>query len=250
MSLNKAGRDAGRLQRWSPKLIVADAAPSAMPPEEVTEPAFATEAPPASASEQVLATAAAIPERPAAPPPEPMFQEPDPEVLDQARAAGYALGLAEGRRQSAQQAAADTAALQTVLQGLGNLRTELETGLADEVLALAVSMARQIVRESFALRPAAILPVLRDALQVLPALNQQTVLHLHPEDAALVKPLLDQDTVLAQTTWRVVEDARMERGGCRLETPESEVDATLPARWSRVLAALGREDSWQPDKPG
>lgn len=248
MSRSKAGRETAALPRWAPKLIVAEAPQPESPPEEVTSPDSAMAVSPASAP--VPVPAVALPQRPPEPPSEPVVQEPDPELLDQARAAGYALGIAEGRRQVAQQAAAETLALQSVLQGLGNLRAELETGLADEVLTLAVSMARQIVRESFALRPAAIVPVLRDALQVLPALNQQTVLHLHPEDAALVKPLLDQDTVLAQTTWRVVEDVRMERGGCRLETLESEVDATLPARWSRVLAALGREENWQLDKPG
>jgi flagellar assembly protein FliH len=42
----------------------------------------------------------------------------------------------------------------------------------------------------------------------------------------------------------VVEDPQIERGGCRLETPSTEIDATLETRWRRVIASLGRDDPW------
>lgn len=198
--------------------------------------------------EAPLAEPAPPPEDAAAAAAEPVVAEPDPEVLNRERAQAYALGLADGRRQSEQHALREAQELRVLIAGLGRWRTELESALAEEVLSLAISMTRQIVRQALSLRPEAIVPVLRDALQILPALDRQTVLHLHPADAALVRPLLDLDPMLAQSTWKIVEDARMERGGCRLETPESEVDATLATRWAHVLAALGREDSWQADK--
>lgn len=240
MSLNKGGTDTAGLARWVPKLIVAESpapaeAPSDgnAPPAEAAVPAAPVEPVPLPLPMPVMAE------------PEPAFAEPDPQLLDEARAEGYALGVADGRRQATQQAAREAGELQKMLAGLGQLRTDLEAALAEEVLSLSVAMARQIVRQSLKLYPEAIVPVLRDAMQVLPGLNHQTILHLHPDDAVLVRPALEQDPVLAQSTWKIVEDGRLERGGCRLETPESEVDATLPVRWARVLAALGREDSWQ-----
>jgi len=36
----------------------------------------------------------------------------------------------------------------------------------------------------------------------------------------------------------------MERGGCRIESANSEIDATLDVRWKRIVAALGRDDAW------
>jgi flagellar assembly protein FliH len=95
------------------------------------------------------------------------------------------------------------------------------------------------------LNPESGLLILRDAVAALPGLSQHTVLHANPEDAALLQPLLTKDPAFTQLTWTVAEDPRMERGGCRLETAQSEVDATLATRWSRVVAALGREDSWR-----
>ena len=55
---------------------------------------------------------------------------------------------------------------------------------------------------------------------------------------------LEDDPALATLPWKIVEDAQIERGGCRLETPTTEVDATLETRWRRVVASLGRDDSW------
>ncbi len=176
--------------------------------------------------------------------------EADPAVIDRARAEGYALGLSEGRQQIAERELSERNALLALMSSIGQLRQDLEKNLADEVLSLGLEMAKLMVRETLALNPEAVLSVLREVMGTLPGLGQQTVLHLHPADAALVKPLLAADPMLAQTTWKVAEDPRIERGGCRLETPQSEVDATLATRWSRLIAVLGREDTWRAEKSG
>jgi flagellar assembly protein FliH len=41
-----------------------------------------------------------------------------------------------------------------------------------------------------------------------------------------------------------VEDILVERGGCRLDTATTEVDATLETRWRRIIGALGSDDPW------
>ncbi len=176
--------------------------------------------------------------------------EADPEAMDRARAEAYALGLAEGRKQAEERGSYEREALLALISTISKLRQDLEKNLADEVLSLGLEIAKLMVREALALKPEAVLSVLREAMGALPGLSQQTVLHLHPADAALVKPLLATDPILAQNTWKVTEDPRIERGGCRLETSQSEVDATLATRWSRLVSALGREDSWRTESKG
>lgn len=167
------------------------------------------------------------------------------EVLDQAREQAYALGLAEGRREAEHAATVEHNALLELMKNVEALRTDLQANLAAEVLSLSLDLAKQLVRQTLALRPEVVLPLLREALLALPGLGQQVVLHLHPLDATLVTPLLAQDPAMGQIAWSIAEDARIERGGCRLETAQSEVDATLATRWSRMVAALGSEDAWQ-----
>ena len=43
---------------------------------------------------------------------------------------------------------------------------------------------------------------------------------------------------------QLIADVGTAPGGCRLETEQCEVDATVPSRWRRLLANLGRSDDW------
>ena len=227
--------EASAAQVWVPKGIVASVPLVAQP-----------EATPLESETTIALTQVTAATDPAVVPLTPT-QEPDPELLDQARAEAYALGFADGKRQSEQAHQAERDAFAAMLISLDKARQELQTHLAEEVLSLGLDLAKLIMRQALALNPEAVLPVLREAMTALPGLAPQAVLHLHPEDAALVRPLLTQDPTMALTAWTIAEDARIERGGCRLETAQSEVDATLPMRWSRVVAAVGREDSWRTD---
>jgi len=57
------------------------------------------------------------------------------------------------------------------------------------------------------------------------------VLFVHPDDAVLIRAELSDQ--LANNNWRLVEDANLTAGGCRVELGASEVDATLETRWRR-----------------
>jgi flagellar assembly protein FliH len=88
-----------------------------------------------------------------------------------------------------------------------------------------------------------VLSVIREAVFSLPGMDEQTSVHLHPLDAKLLRELAENDKQLGE----LVEDRRgsqLERGGCRLDALTTEVDATLETRWRRIIAALGRDDSW------
>jgi len=57
-----------------------------------------------------------------------------------------------------------------------------------------------------------------------------------------IKAILDSGNFDAFIT--AVEDEQIERGGCRVKTEASDVDATLQGRWGKVVATLGRNDEW------
>ncbi|MDR2881834.1 MAG: hypothetical protein LBV29_08060 [Azoarcus sp.] len=44
-----------------------------------------------------------------------------------------------------------------------------------------------------------------------------------------------------------VEDETVSPGGCRVETPGAQIDATMETRWRRAIESLGREHTpWTP----
>jgi flagellar assembly protein FliH len=118
----------------------------------------------------------------------------------------------------------------------------LDFRLADMVLELALDIARQVVAGELAARPERILDVVNLALKQMAESSREARLLLNPEDAALVRPHLDQ--VLDKNRLRVVEDPRIVRGGCLIETPQGDLDGTLPARWRQVVQVLGSNRNW------
>lgn len=155
-----------------------------------------------------------------------------------ARDAGYAEGLAAGR----QEGEVACGRMKQLAESFNSTLDNLDFRLADMLLQLALDVARQVVAGELAARPERVLDVVNLALKEMAESSREARLLLHPDDAMLVRPHLDQ--VLDKTRLRIVEDVRMVRGGCLIETPQGELDATLPARWRQVVQVLGSNQNW------
>ena len=68
------------------------------------------------------------------------------------------------------------------------------------------------------------------------------ILYCIADDATLLRTSMGEQ--LLQTGWKVFEDNQIERGGCRVETAHSQIDATLPKRWQRIVASIGQDNAW------
>lgn len=161
------------------------------------------------------------------------------EAHTQGYAAGYAEGAADGKALVAQ--------LASVMSGLRQAVHELDQHIADQLLATAIEIAGQVLRQSLQIKPELLLPVVREAVAALHLNSGHPALLVHPEDAALVRTQMGDH--LAHNNWRIIEDPSITRGGCRVELGASEVDATLETRWKRVIEAIGVSQDWLSDKP-
>lgn len=181
---------------------------------------------------------------------EAMQQQAFDEAFEQGRSQGYEQGLQQGREQGRQegfqaghqqgyqegqhllqQQAAD---LNRLLECLNEPIKQMDQAIESELVQLALAVAGQIIRREIKLHPDEIIAVVRDAINVLPLASQNITLSLHPEDAELVRTILNLDE--AQPSWRLVENPLLTRGGCTVETETSTVDATLEKRLAAVIA--------------
>lgn len=160
-------------------------------------------------------------------------------VLAEAHEDGHAAGLAEGRAQAQR----ELERLQQVAAHAESLLGEAAERLAGEMLELALELARQMIRTELKVRREALLPVVREALESLPHASAGAQLAVNPADAELVRAHIG-DELEGGGSLRLIEDHRIEPGGCRIVTPSGEVDATLATRWKRLVAALGVEHDW------
>ncbi len=162
-------------------------------------------------------------------------QQAQNEGFTQGREAGYAAGLQQARNEAAQ--------MHTLLQNLQVALNQVDDQVAQSLLDLSLEVARQMVRETLQVKPEVILKIVSDAIAGLPHFNQNAHLILHPDDAALVREQMGEQ--LAHAGWKIFTDAKIGRGGCRVETAHSHVDATVEARWKRVVESIGQDKSWR-----
>jgi flagellar assembly protein FliH len=157
------------------------------------------------------------------------------EIQRQARDEGYMSGHAEGLQRALQEN-------QRLAELIGIFEQQMDEQVARELLDLSLDIARQVLHQALKVNPELLLGVVREAIGTLPHVNQGAHLILHPDDAALVRERMGEQ--LTHSGWKIFEDARVERGGARIETANSQIDASLETRWNRVVAALGQDTTW------
>lgn len=154
----------------------------------------------------------------------------------EAQKAGYAAGYEEGTARARMEALR----LHTLAENLEQALGEVNQGIADTLLTLALKLAQQMVRQALQVKPELVGEVVRDTLQQL--FHPHATIYVHPDDAALIRSFLGEQ--LTHAGHRIFEDDTMIRGGCRVEASGSQIDATMETRWRRITENLSRSQSW------
>jgi flagellar assembly protein FliH len=152
--------------------------------------------------------------------------------------AGYIDGLEKGRAEAAE----ELAHLQTISATFARALATADEVIANDVLDLALHLARGMLRVALPIKPELMLPIVRDAIAYLPVVQQPAVLMLNPLDVDLVRGAMGDD--IDKGGWRVIEDASIERGGCKVDTASNQIDAQVEARWQRLNDALAKDVDW------
>lgn len=162
------------------------------------------------------------------------------------RAEGYAAGYREGmdaaRREGTAQTNVHVARIDEMLACLATDLARIEHDLAQDVVQLGLAVARKLVGEALRVHPDAVRDAVEESLRHIAHIRGPVSVIVHPEDTPLVRAYLE--TAPPRDTWSLREDPAIARGGCRVETPAGEIDATLEQRWHRITTALGQPVAW------
>ncbi|KIF82147.1 flagellar assembly protein FliH [Noviherbaspirillum autotrophicum] len=162
--------------------------------------------------------------------------------FEQGKAQGFEQGYADGLAQGRAQADQERTQLLQIAQVFSDEIAQANEKIASDILDLALDLSKAMLKSALHVRPELVIPIIGEAVRYLPSLQQPALLFLHPEDAKLACTLMGEE--LTTAGWRIVEDAAMERGGCRVDTASNQVDATATSRWQRIAAALGKDSDW------
>jgi flagellar assembly protein FliH len=154
----------------------------------------------------------------------------------EAHAEAFAQGLREGREAGRGEVRAQVERLAGMFYDLAKPFEVLNAEVERELLTLAMALARQIVRRELKTDPTQIIGIIRDAIAALPVAAREVRVHLHPEDAAVVRQNLAPTE--SERAWTMIEDPVMARGGCQITTTTSRIDARLETRLAAILSEL------------
>lgn len=157
---------------------------------------------------------------------------------EEGKVAGHADGLAIGRAEAAK----ELEHLQAIALEFGAAVAHADEAIASEVLDLALHLAKSMLRTALEVKPELVIPVVREAIEYLPVLQQPALLMLNPADAEIVRAAIGEE--LDKGGWRVVPDPSVARGGCKVDTATNQIDAQSATRWERLTHALGKNLEW------
>jgi flagellar assembly protein FliH len=164
-----------------------------------------------------------------------------------AEVAGRAAGLEAARAEieaRVRQLDSTASRLELVLQTLSRPLGHLDDAVHEQIVMLAVVLARGLLRRELRAEPTQIIGIVRDTVALLPASARGVRVLLHPEDAALVREKLS--TAGPEQAWSIVDDPVLSRGDCRVHTDYAQIDARLEIRLTEALTLLlGDERSEQ-----
>lgn len=162
------------------------------------------------------------------------------EAFAQGKMHGFQQGFDEGSKKGYEDnlhlLQSQAATLVSLLESLSEPFKRLDEEVEKELVKLAIGIATQIIRREIKLDPGQIVAVVRETINVLPLASQKINLKLHPEDAELVRSALALDEM--SSSWAMVEDPLITRGGCEVDTEISHVDATVEHRLAAVISTI------------
>lgn len=162
------------------------------------------------------------------------------EAYDEGFALGKKEGFAYGHKESLTQGQLKIDGLieqiESVMSTLDAPLNQLDEQVERELVELVISMVRQLVRREIRMEPSHIIGIVRESLSILPVSSRSIRVHLHPEDAQLVRSIYDMSD--KEQGWKIIEDPVLARGGCRVITETSQIDATLESRLAAMITRV------------
>ena len=154
------------------------------------------------------------------------------DAYDEAYAKGHAEGLASGEDEIVSRAAR----YDELLRALSLPFDRLDDTVEAQLIELSIVIVKQLFRREIKIDPGHLVGVVREAIKALPVASRNVQLHLHPEDAELIRTTLRSTE--NEPAWSIVEDPLITRGGCNVTTDNARIDATAESRLHAVISQV------------
>ncbi len=160
-------------------------------------------------------------------------------IRQQAQQQGHQAAMQAVEQMIAKQLSTVLPALRQTIQDIQHAKQAWLTHWEASAVHVAAAIAERLIRGELNDRPEITLTLLREALE-LAAGSSQLRIHINPDDhqaiGGQVEMLVGELATL--TSAEIVPDARITRGGCRVETSFGVIDQQFEAQLKRIEEEL------------
>ncbi len=173
--------------------------------------------------------------------PRPNLEEEAKQKFEQAYQEGFEKGLQEGRAKGQQEISASAQKLTQIAAAMAQPYAEIDESAEAEFINLALALAKQVIKQELQTQPEAIAGIVHQALSTLSNVTSDVIVSINPEDAVILKQEDQNFGELANVTFK--EDVSIARGGCRVQSSASRVDATIEKQFEQLTQQISDEES-------
>lgn len=161
-------------------------------------------------------------------------------IQQQAYDEGFKRGQKEGALHKKQEVEKNIATLSSMIEVLSEPLKNLDKDIVEQLSHLSMSVAKQVIRRELHTEHGEIVGIVREAMTALPASTKKITLNIHPDDSELIKNAfsINNDDDSDELRWKVIEDPMITRGGCKIASENSRIDATIESRLNRIINTL------------
>ncbi|MDO7788367.1 FliH/SctL family protein [Desulforamulus aquiferis] len=108
-----------------------------------------------------------------------------------------------------------------------------------EVVDLALAIARRVVMAQLSVEPGTVMEIVREAVE---SVKNRPLVNIYVSEMDLEIIEKDKNKLLqglpGKVELNILADAKVQPGGCRIETDQGQVDATMETRWREMIKSL------------
>ncbi len=111
-----------------------------------------------------------------------------------------------------------------------------------------MQISQQVIQRELSIDSSQIKHVVRESLKLLPMGNDTVRVYVNPQDFEQIKALRDRH----EENWKIIEDDDLLPGGCRFETANTQINASIESRIEHIATQVldqQRELKSQPLEP-
>ncbi len=153
---------------------------------------------------------------------------------------GFKKGEAEGKAAGMKPLQDSAQKLSQVMNALTQPYVQINEQAENEFMTLVLSLTKHIIKKELETSPDTIMSVIREAMSVLSGTIRDVKISINPQDAVIFKENIDASD--QNIHYTIIEDKTIGRGGCKVKTETSSVDATIEKQFEAFSSQLLGDD--------